>query len=64
MASVVLNVKHSVACVNAAIGLTARTKSLVMPGLGPGIHVFRAANKKDVDGRDEPGHDENRCENE
>jgi hypothetical protein len=28
---------------------------LVMPGLVPGIHVF--APKKDVDGRDEPGHD-------
>jgi hypothetical protein len=29
---------------------------VVMPGLGPGIHVFRATNQ-DVDGRDEPGHD-------
>jgi hypothetical protein len=28
-----------------------------MPGLVPGIHVF-SFNKKDVDGRDEPGHDE------
>jgi len=28
-----------------------------MPGLVPGIHVFAAA-KKDVDGRDKPGHDE------
>ena len=28
---------------------------LVIPGLGPGIHVFDAA--EDVDGRDEPGHD-------
>jgi hypothetical protein len=27
-----------------------------MPGLVPGIHVF-ATQKKDVDGRDEPGHD-------
>jgi hypothetical protein len=27
-----------------------------MPGLVPGIHVY-AATKKDVDGRDEPGHD-------
>jgi hypothetical protein len=26
-----------------------------MPGLVPGIHVL--AEKKDVDGRDEPGHD-------
>jgi len=30
---------------------------IVMPGLVPGIHVFRAA-KQDVDGRDKPGHDE------
>jgi hypothetical protein len=30
-----------------------------MPGLGPGIHVFVQTDKKDVDGRDEPGHDEN-----
>src|SRR6266540_1282677 len=30
----------------------------VMPGLVPGIHVFTRA-KQDVDGRDEPGHDEN-----
>jgi hypothetical protein len=29
---------------------------LVMPGLVPGIHVFRVG--KDVDGRDKPGHDE------
>jgi hypothetical protein len=28
-----------------------------MPGLVPGIHVF-AFQKKDVDGRDKPGHDE------
>src|SRR5258708_28746525 len=27
-----------------------------MPGLVPGIHVL-TTNKKDVDGRDEPGHD-------
>jgi hypothetical protein len=26
-----------------------------MPGLVPGIHAF--ARKKDVDGRDKPGHD-------
>jgi hypothetical protein len=30
-----------------------------MPGLVPGIHVFVAAHKKVVDGRDKPGHDEN-----
>ena len=31
-----------------------------MPGLVPGIHVFDALRigKKDVDGRDEPGHDD------
>jgi hypothetical protein len=29
-----------------------------MPGLVPGIHVFVSASKEDVDGRDEPGHDE------
>jgi hypothetical protein len=29
-----------------------------MPGLVPGIHVFAHLNKKDVDGRDKPGHDE------
>jgi len=28
-----------------------------MPGLDPGIHVFGA--KRDVDGRDKPGHDDN-----
>jgi hypothetical protein len=29
-----------------------------MPGLVPGIHVFRMfVCSKDVDGRDEPGHD-------
>jgi hypothetical protein len=31
----------------------------VMPGLVPGIHVFGAC-KKDVDGRDKPGHDKSR----
>jgi len=29
-----------------------------MPGLVPGIHVFGATARKDVDGRDKPGHDE------
>jgi len=28
---------------------------VVMPGLGPGIHVF--GREEDVDGRDKPGHD-------
>jgi hypothetical protein len=31
----------------------------VMPGLVPGIHVFAHLSKKDVDGRDKPGHDGN-----
>jgi hypothetical protein len=30
---------------------------LVMPGLVPGIHVLQSHSKKDVDGRDKPGHD-------
>ena len=29
-----------------------------MPGLVPGIHVFTASKKEDVDGRVKPGHDE------
>jgi hypothetical protein len=28
-----------------------------MPALVAGIHVFSAARKQDVDGRDKPGHD-------
>jgi hypothetical protein len=32
----------------------------VMAGLVPAIHIFLAASKKDVDTRDEPGHDD-RC---
>jgi hypothetical protein len=28
-----------------------------MPGLVPGIHVVFSPMKKDVDGRDKPGHD-------
>ena len=35
-----------------------RGLSPVMPGFMPGIHVLRPCNNKDVDGRDEPGHDE------
>ena len=31
--------------------------SFVMPGLVPGIHVLFGDCKKDVDGRDKPGHD-------
>jgi len=31
-----------------------------MPGLVPGIHVLQLAQKKDVDGRDKPGHDEHK----
>ena len=30
---------------------------VVMPGLVPGIHVLLPWRDKDVDGRDEPGHD-------
>ena len=30
----------------------------VMPGHVPGIHVFVSRRKKDVDGRDKPGHDD------
>jgi len=40
---------------NAALG---RKPSAVMPGLVPGIHDLSASAKKDVDGRDKPGHDE------
>jgi citronellyl-CoA dehydrogenase len=29
----------------------------VMPGLVPGIHVLVTEHKKDMDGRDTPGHD-------
>jgi phosphoribosylanthranilate isomerase len=36
----------------------ARATTGVMPGLVPGIHVFRNSSKQDVDGRDKPGHDE------
>jgi len=32
---------------------------LVTPGLVPGIHVQLHLSKKDVDGWDKPGHDEN-----
>ena len=31
-----------------------------MPGLVPGIHAFRLTAQEDVDGRDKPGHDEQR----
>ena len=34
-----------------------QTSCSVMPGLGPGIHVFGVTSIKDVDGRDKPGHD-------
>ena len=36
------------------------TEKLVMPGLVPGIHVLFRLSRKDVDGRDKPGHDEKR----
>jgi hypothetical protein len=38
--------------------MVALTGGLVMPGLVPGSHVFVSKTKKDVDGRDKPGHDE------
>jgi hypothetical protein len=28
-----------------------------MPGLVPGIHVFKILSEEDVDGRGKPGHD-------
>src|SRR5258708_16099734 len=31
-----------------------------MPALVPGIHVFVATKKQNVDGRDKPGHDDHR----
>jgi hypothetical protein len=31
-----------------------------MPGRVPGIHVLAADHFKDVDGRDKPGHDDDR----
>jgi len=34
--------------------------STVMPGFMPGIHVLLRKLKKGVDGRDKPGHDEDR----
>ena len=37
-------------------GVSLAISILVMPGLVPGIHVL--AQKKGVDGRDKPGHDE------
>jgi hypothetical protein len=33
------------------------TCSAVMPGLVPGIHALRSCVGKDVDGWDNPGHD-------
>ena len=30
----------------------------VMPGLVPGIHEFSGRRSENVDGRDEPGHDD------
>src|ERR1700675_955140 len=39
-----------------AVCCEGRHNTLVMPGLVPGIHVLCSA-RKDVDGRDKPGHD-------
>ena len=39
-------------------GLTnSDAKAFVMPGLVPGIYVLKSPVRKDVDGRDKPGHD-------
>jgi hypothetical protein len=46
-------------CLKIESGYCASSRPLlVMPGLVPGIHVFRAFGSKDVDGRDKPGHDD------
>jgi hypothetical protein len=42
--------------ISAGFFVGARCFLIVMPGLVPGIHVFAA--QKNVDGRDEPGHDD------
>ena len=42
----------------AQVVIAGRSVFTVMPGLVPGIHVFGSAAKEDVDGRDEPGHDD------
>jgi len=36
---------------------------VVMPGLVPGIHVLASLNRKVVDGREKPGHDEKAIQN-
>jgi hypothetical protein len=41
-----------------AFHILTETSKLVMPGLVPGIHVLSSHKIKDVDGRDEPGHDD------
>jgi hypothetical protein len=41
-------------------GYDTLTNKPVMPGLVPGIHVFPAFRKQDVDGRNKSGHDEMR----
>ena len=44
----------------AAEEIAPSASTIVMPGLVPGIHVFtKAGKRKDVDGRDKPGHDGN-----
>ena len=41
-----------------------RNSEVVMPDLVPGIHVFTPyPGKKDVDGRDKPGHDRANLQN-
>jgi hypothetical protein len=37
--------------------LEQESRTIVMAGLVPAIHVFGPRRKKDVDARDKPGHD-------
>jgi len=41
---------------SASVNRLTELVEVVMPGLDPGIHVL-GQEKKDVDGRDKPGHD-------
>jgi hypothetical protein len=52
-----LTSKSHFTCCNAARLLARIAFKFVMPGLAPGIHVLQQRSKKDVDGRDKPGHD-------
>jgi hypothetical protein len=53
-------VKISRFVVRALVPIGADFGHAVMPGLVPGIHAFSSrCSRKDVDGRDKHGHDEN-----